>query len=200
LFFGHRRSVRLKGYDYAATGAYFITICAHERESLFGEIVDGEMFPGECGRIVLTEWLKTSDIRQEVLLGEFVVMPNHFHGILKVNNGATCHKGTADHNKGTARVDEGTARRAPTVEQFGKPIAASLSTIIRSFKSSVTKCINEIRNSPGLPVWQRNYYEHVIRDEADYNRIAEYVTTNPQRWIEDKLHPNNYVADNNANT
>jgi len=189
----HRRSIRLEGYDYAATGAYFITICAHERESLFGEIVAGEMLPGEYGRVVLSEWLKTGDIRQEVLLGEFVVMPNHFHGILKVKDGATCHKGTAGHNKGTAR-------RAPTVEQFGKPIADSLPTIIRSFKSSVTKCINEIRNSPGLPVWQRNYYEHVIRDEADYNRLAEYVTTNPQRWIEDKLHPNNYVVGNNANT
>ncbi|MDD2337744.1 MAG: hypothetical protein PHD01_14375 [Geobacteraceae bacterium] len=97
----HRRSVRLKGYDYAATGAYSITICAHERQSLFGEIVDGEMFPGEYGRIVLNEWLKTSDIRQEVLLDEFVVMPNHFHGILKVNDGGTCQKGTA--------------RRAPTM-------------------------------------------------------------------------------------
>ena len=143
------------------------------------------MFPGEYGRIVLSEWLKTGDIRQGVLLGEFVIMPNHFHGILKVNDGARCPTGTA--------------RRAPT-EQFGKPIAGSLPTIIRSFKSSVTKCINEIRNSPGLPVWQRNYYEHVIRDEADYNRIAEYVTTNPQRWIEDKLHPNNYGAGNNINT
>ena len=100
----HRRSVRLKGYDYAATEAYFITICAHERESLFGEIVAGEMFPGEYGRVVLTEWLKTGDIRQEVLLGEFVVMPNHFHGILKVNDGATCHTGTARDGEGTVRM------------------------------------------------------------------------------------------------
>jgi REP element-mobilizing transposase RayT len=190
----------LKSYDYSAAGAYFVTICAHERESLFGEIVDGEMLPGEYGRIVLTEWLKTGEIRQEVLLGEFVVMPNHFHGILKVNDGATCHTGTAVYSKGMVFVEEGTARRAPTVEQFGKPVAGSLSTILRSFKSSVTKCINEIRNSPGVPVWQRNYFEHVIRDEADYNRIAEYVATNPQRWIEDKLHPSNYIADNNANT
>jgi putative transposase len=200
----HRRSVRLKGYDYAATGAYFIIICAYERECLFGEIVAGEMCPGEYGRVVLNEWLRTGENRQEVLLGECVVMPNHFHGILQVNDGAT---GTAGHdegtvrdNKGTVRNNKGTARRAPTVEQFGKPIAGSLPTIIRSFKSSVTKCINEIRNSPGLSVWQRNYYEHVIRDEADYNRIAEYVTSNPQRWIEDKLHPNNYGTGNNANT
>jgi putative transposase len=179
----------LKGYDYAATGAYFITICAHNRECLFGEIVDGEMLPGEYGRVVMSEWMKTSEIRKEVELGEFVVMPNHFHAILMVD----CCRGPARHWKGTAR-------RAPTVEEFGKPINGSLPTIIRSFKSSVTKCINEIRNSPGLPVWQRNYYEHVIRDEVDYNRIAEYVTINPQRWLEDKLHPNNYIVGSNANT
>ena len=85
------------------------------------------------------------------------------------------------------------------MEQFGKPVAGSLPTIVRSFKSAVTKRINEIRNSPGLPLWQRNYYEHVIRNEADYNRIAEYVATNPQRWEEDKLHPDiNVVYDGNA--
>jgi hypothetical protein len=77
---------------------------------------------------------------------------------------------------------------------LGKPVAGSLPTIIRSFKSAVTKRINETRKSPGVPVWQRNYHEHIIRNDADYNRIAEYVTTNPQRWNEDRLHPDNFIV------
>jgi hypothetical protein len=85
------------------------------------------------------------------------------------------------------------------VEQFGKPVVGSLPTVLRSFKSAVTKCINELKDSPGMQVWQRNYHEHVIRNEVDYIRIVEYVTTNPQRWIEDTLHPDNVVvADGNA--
>ena len=123
-----RRSVRLKGHDYAAIAAYFITMCAHERKSLFGEIVDGEMFPGEYGRIVLTEWLKTSDIRQEVLLGECVVMPNHFHGILQVNDEATWHKGTA--RRALIKAQRARLRRAP-----GRAFTPATKTLLPSNRS-----------------------------------------------------------------
>ena len=185
----HRRSIRLKGYDYSQAGAYFVTICVHDRECLFGEIVDGEMRMRQFGHIVAAEWIRTAELRPEIELGEYVVMPNHFHGIVLITdtsyNGECCGDGA--HCRGTAR-------RAPTEEQFGKPVAGSLPTIIRSFKAAVTKRINEFRESPGLPVWQRNYHEHIIRNEADYNRIAEYVIANPQRWIEDKLHPDNIVV------
>ncbi len=173
-----RRSVRLKGYDYSQAGAYFVTLCAHNRECLFGDVgarravPDSvpEMILSNFGDIVVAEWLKTATIHAGIELGEFVVMPNHFHGILILG--------------------EGTARRAPTIEKFGQPVAGSIPTIIRSFKSAVTKCINEIRNTPGAPVWQRNYYEHIIRNEADYTGIVEYIAHNPQQWAEDSLHPN----------
>ncbi len=175
----HRRSIRLRNFDYSQAGAYFITICTYGRQCLFGEIVDNAMRMNDFGQIVMTEWLRSAELRKEIVTGECVVMPNHFHGIVIFNDVPDCR---------------GTARRAPTVEQFGKPVAGSLPTIIRSFKSAVTKHINERRSTPGLSVWQRNYHEHVIRNDADYNRIAEYVAINPQRWIEDKLHPDNFQA------
>jgi len=171
----HRRSIRLKGYDYFRAGGYFVTICARDRECLFGEIMNGEMRPNEFGRIVRDEWVRSAEIRAEIELGEYVVMPNHFHGMVMVK----CR---------------GTARRAPTAEQFGKPVSGSLPTVVRSFKSAVTNHINAIRQSPGAPVWQRNYYEHIIRDDADYHRIAEYIADNPRRWAEDTLHPDNVMV------
>jgi REP element-mobilizing transposase RayT len=169
----HRRSIRLQAYDYSQAGAYFVTICGQDRVCLFGDIDSGEMILNESGRLVRDEWLKTFEIRTEIQSGEFVVMPNHFHGILIID----------------ADICRGTARRAPTAERFGRPISGSLPTIVRAFKSAVTKRINEIRKSPGIPVWQRNYYEHVIRNEDDYRKIAEYIADNPRRWEEDTLHP-----------
>ena len=131
------------------------------------------------GHIVAAEWIRSAELRPEIELAEYVVMPNHFHGIVLINR--------------TDTANSGTAHRART-EQFGKPVASSLPTIIRSFKAAVTRRINEHRDTPGMPVWQRNYHEHVIRDDADYSRIAEYVAYNPQRWIEDALHPDNSAS------
>ncbi|MCK8603108.1 transposase [Desulfoferrobacter suflitae] len=167
-----RRSIRLKGYDYAGAGAYFVTICAQNRECLFGKIVDGKMVLNDAGEIVADEWIKTGDIRDKIILDEWVVMPNHFHGILVIDD------------------RRGTARRAPTVEQFGKPVSGSIPTIIRAFKSAVTKRINEMRKTPGVKIWQRNYYEHVIRNDNELNRIREYITNNPAQWETDQENPN----------
>lgn len=197
----HRRSIRLKGYDYSQAGAYFVTICTYDRECLFGEIVEmsGE-YQGECqksgechsplremvvndlGRIVAAEWIRSAEIRAEIELGEFVVMPNHFHGIVLI---------TDDIRRGDRLV-----ALTPVSSTIPGPQQKSIGALLAGFKSAVTKRINEIRISPSLPVWQRNYHEHVIRNEADYDRIAEYVATNPQRWIEDKLHPDNFVVSN----
>jgi len=168
----HRRSIRLKGYDYVQSGAYFITICAHNRECLFGDVTKGEMRCNEYGEIVRQEWFKTSEIRPCVRLHEteFVVMPNHIHGIIRI----------IDDDVGTRR------RRAPTIEQFGKPVCDSIPTIIRAFKSIITKRINQIRGTPGAPVWQRNYHEHIIRNEESLNRIRQYIADNSRRWAFDR--------------
>mgnify|MGYP001160333489 FL=1 len=166
----HRRSIRLSGYDYSQNGAYFVTVCTWKRECLFGEIENNEMRLNDAGRIVFEEWIKTAEIRNEIELDEWIVMPNHFHGILVVSDG------------------RGTARRAPT-ERFGQPVSGSLPTIIRSFKSAVTKRINEMRQTPGEQVWQRNYYERVIRNESEWHRIRRYLADNPARWGMDRENP-----------
>ncbi|MEA2015034.1 MAG: transposase [Thermodesulfobacteriota bacterium] len=167
----NRRSIRLKGYDYSQAGAYFVSICTQNRECLFGKITDGQMVLNDAGKIVADEWIKTGAIRNNVALDEWVVMPNHFLGILVVDD------------------RRGTARRAPTIEQFGQPVSNSIPTIIRSFKSAVTKRINEIRKTPGKKLWQRNYYEHIIRDENELNRIREYIVNNPMKWGLDRENP-----------
>ena len=173
----HRRSIRLKGYDYSQAGAYFVTICTHDRLCLFGEIVDGEMRLNDFGRIVAAEWIRSGELRSEIETGEYVVMPNHFHGIVMitdiVGNGVGC------------RGDRLVAPKMPG------PQPKSIGAMMAGFKSDVTKRINETRDTSGAPVWQRNYHEHIIRNDADYNRIAEYVAYNPQRWAEDTLHPDN---------
>ncbi|WP_036199620.1 transposase [Meiothermus ruber] len=174
----HRRSVRLKGYDYTQAGAYFITICAQNRECLFGDVVDGEMRLNEIGLIVRDEWLKTAILRPSVVLDEYVVMPNHIHGVIIIT----------DDCRGTLH-GRGTLQRAPTIEQFGKPTSNSIPTIVRLFKSATTKRINEHRGTPGMPVWQRNYYEHIIRNDASLNRIRQYIVNNPIKWGLDRENP-----------
>ncbi len=186
----HRRSIRLKGYDYRQAGAYFVTICTQDRECLFGEIVDGEMRLNELGQIVREEWFITAALRPYVRLAEdeFVVMPNHIHGIIWIVD---------DDAVGARRRRAPTVHRAPTVrraptatEQFGQPVAGSLPTIIRAFKSCTTRRINEMRRTPGASVWQRNYYEHIIRSEDSLNRIRQYILENPARWSMDRENPN----------
>ncbi len=168
----HRRSLRLSGYDYSQANAFFVTICVAERRCLFGEIQNGMMKLSEAGQIVESEWLKTASLRPNVRLDEFVVMPNQFHGILWL-----------DENR------EGTARRAPTNQRFGKPVSGSLPTIIGAFKAAVTNQINSLRGASGNSIWQRNYYEHVIRDEKSLNRIREYIINNPLSWDLDRENP-----------
>jgi putative transposase len=170
----HRRSIRLKDYDYSRAGAYFVTICSWNKECIFGDIVDREIRLNEFGQIVKKEWLQTGDVRQNVKLGEFIVMPNHVHGILEI----------ADYGRGTLQ-------RAPTKEQFGKPVSNSIPTIIRLFKSATTKQINIFCNTPGIPVWQRNYYEHIIRNEKELYTIREYIRNNPFKWDLDENNPVN---------
>ncbi|RWX47114.1 REP element-mobilizing transposase RayT [Candidatus Electrothrix aarhusensis] len=174
----HRRSIRLRNYDYAQAGAYFVTICVQGRECLFGEITNRVMRLHDAGNIVAEQWIKTGDIRDTVELDAWTVMPNHFHGIIVLIDTA---------RRGTAR--RAPTCRAPTTERFGKPVSGSLPTIVRAFKSAATKNVNILRNTPGNKLWQPNYWEHIIRNETELQRIREYIHNNPTRWHEDALHP-----------
>lgn len=166
----HRRSIRLRDYDYTQNGAYFVTTCAHERRCIFGQVVNDAMALNAWGQIVTEEWEQTAILRPTIELDAFVVMPNHVHGILVI-------------------VDDGRGmmHHAPTKREFSKPIANSLSTIMGTFKAAVTRHINRLPNPPNHPIWQRNYYEHIIRSEQSLNTIRAYVTGNPAQWAEDSL-------------
>ncbi|UCH11078.1 MAG: transposase [Fidelibacterota bacterium] len=171
-----RRSIRLKEFDYTQSGAYYVTICSHAWESLFGKVVGDEVELSTFGRIVDEEWVNNATIRPYVELDNYVIMPNHIHGIVMIIAG------------------RGTTRRAPTKERFGKPVSGSLPTIIRAFKSAATKQINRLRDTPGQRVWQRNYYEHIIRNDKDLNRIREYIASNPMKWQSDRYYPDTINA------
>jgi REP element-mobilizing transposase RayT len=175
---GRKKSLRLQGYDYSSSGAYFITIVTYQREILFGEIIDGRMVLNESGKIVQKEWERTPHIRREVDLGAYMIMPNHFHAIVIFNEYAIGVVGAP----GRAPRTTGVAYRKPK----------SLGALMAGFKSSVTKQINIFRDTPGAPLWQRNYYDHIIRNDREMSRIWDYIETNPIRWAEDKENPRNW--------
>ncbi len=164
-----RRSIRLKGYDYSQPGAYFITICTQNRECMFGEIIDGEMALNDAGRIVENEWLKTDQLRQNIKCDIFVVMPNHFHGIIVITEPV------------------GAIHESPQRMTITERRNMTLPKIVGRFKMQTSKQINIIRGTLAQKLWQRNYYEHIIRNENDYNRIYEYIQNNPLKWELDSL-------------
>jgi len=171
----HRRSTRLKGYDYLQTGAYFVTVCSHNRECLFGDIVDGEMVLNEYGQIVSESWKWLGVQYDHVELDAWMVMPNHMHGIIVINHdrrGSSCRGGS---------------RTAPTNVSVVKP--KPVGRLIRAFKAVSPKQINRVRNTPGIPVWQRNYYDHIIRDERSLEAIRDYIINNPAQFHAAKGEP-----------
>ena len=176
-----RRSIRLHGYDYAAAGGYFIIVVAFRRNCVFMEIGEGTIWLNALGEIVREEWFKTARLRLYVELREeeFVIMPNHVHGIVWI----------ADDFVGARR------RRAPTEEHYGKPVAGSIPTIICAFKSAVSYRANHELNI--VKIWHRNYYEHIIRNDVDYKHIANHIATNPENWGDDEENPRNIVAKEN---
>jgi len=185
----HRRSIRLKEYDYSQPGAYFITICTHQREHLFGEIVGGEMILNEFGQIAHEEWHKTALIRNEIESGEFVIMPNHIHGIFIIHEPVGAYRDTPKGGVGDTPV--GAYGHTPLPETkpatFESP-SKTLGAIVRGFKCAVTTQINQKRGTPGRPVWQRNYWEHIIRDEKDLYNAQAYILNNPAQWENDDYH------------
>jgi REP element-mobilizing transposase RayT len=180
----HRRSIRLQNYDYAQPGAYFITIVTWRRECLFGEVVDGQMVFTKFGLVAKLQWEKLPKRFPNIELGAFAIMPNHMHGIIVIMNG----RGTA----GKLSDPNGEpSRRAPTHEQFQKPVSGSIPTIVRSYKSSVSYRVNLMRGTHNVPVWHRNYYEHIIRNEQDLQNKTDYIEANPMLWDQDDENPIN---------
>jgi len=172
----NRRSIRLKGYDYSRPGLYFITICCKDRACLFGDVIDGIMILNNPGHMVNREWLKLPKRFKNIKLHEYIVMPNHFHGILEIV-GADLVNAPADEN-----IDKGHPQGdAPTVGDM-----------IGAFQSIVTvKYIRGVKSFGWEPfngkLWQRNYYEHIIRNRQSYWRISNYIKNNPANWEKDKL-------------
>jgi len=168
----HRHSIRLREYDYSQPGSYFITVCTGGKAPLFGEIVEGEMVLNPIGKVVERCWLAISNHFANIELDKFVVMPNHIHGIIVIY---------PDDNVNT--VGAKPLRLYKTKIHGPKP--NSIGTTIASFKSVATKKINILRDTAGHSIWQRNYYERVIRNENELNKIRRYIINNPAQWSYD---------------
>jgi putative transposase len=164
-----RRSMRLPGYDYTQPGAYFVTLVTQNRLRLFGEIVDGEMRLNAVGEIVSQAWQWLARQYPYVDIDEWVIMPNHLHGIIWIVN-----------NDAPGRGGSRTAPTHPIHPQ--KP----LGRLIGAFKTVSTKQINLLNQTPGAALWQRNYFEHIIRNDDDLRRIRAYISNNPLRWTIDR--------------
>ena len=174
-------SARAQWWNYGQAGAYFVTICTQHRKPFFGEIRAGEMKPSAIGAIAEQEWWKTLDIRMDMNLqrGEFVVMPNHIHGIIIIGK-----------NQYNAKIDTEPGRNAmhgvPTPRNKFGPQSKNLASIIRGFKSAVTQRARLIQVNFA---WQPRFHDRIIRDHDEYQRIAHYIITNPTRWNEDTFYP-----------
>ncbi len=179
-----RRSLRLPSYDYASPGAYHVTICARNREPVFGAIDDDCFVGNEFGAVAEREWRLLPERYQHVRLDEWVLMPNHLHGIVVL---------TDDEWPVSDRTGRGRSRTTPTTDGTSRANASRkpLGRIIGAFKTVSTKKINRLRDTAGVSIWQRGYYEHIIRSDASLSAIREYIRSNPAAWSEDAENPRN---------
>jgi putative transposase len=181
----HRRSIRLPNYDYSQSGIYFVTICTHQKLPWFGEIDRGKMFVNQIGNIVVREWLKSSQMRLEIELDEWILMPNHLHGIVIINKN-NCDRSISNMDENLQGTNlQGTNLQGASLAPLRVRKSRSLSSFIGGFKSAVTKRVRQASQISDLCVWQRNYYESVIRDERQLNHIQQYIVNNPFNWDED---------------
>ena len=238
----NRKSNRLKGYDYSNPGFYFVTICCKDMQHLFGYVIQEKMILNELGVIAHKEWLGTESLRDNIRLHEFIIMPNHMHGIIEIISpeciGMNCYSSeleeinrkavrmyshtseqdkinrselvrtygytseqdkinrselvrTYSHTSVRDAIESPNEENAPSrnainsshkpESEFASP-SRNLGAIIRGYKSAATKQINQLRDSVGTKVWHGNYYEHIIRNEQDFQRISEYIRRNPAQW------------------
>ncbi len=174
----HRRTIRLKGYDYAQAGTYFVTLISHKRAHLFAEVGGLEIRLSEFGLVLEGEWRRLEKRFSGLVLDEFVVMPDHFHGIV-ILSGEAARKNQPG---GSYPSHHAPPIHETQLVQGTKP--GSLGAVIGAYKSSTARNINAMRRSPGAPVWQRNYYEHIVREPDELARIRAYIQANPNRWVE----------------
>lgn len=172
----NRRSIRLKDYDYSQPGAYFLTICTQNKLSLFGHIIDSEMRLNDAGRMVARWWGKLNCKFPNIQTDTFIIMPNHIHGIIII------------------RSEPVGADLCVCPNNKGAHMGAPLQKIVQWFKTMTTnEYIAHVKNDSWAPfpgrLWQRNYYEHIIRNQESLNRIRQYITENPARWAVDRENP-----------
>jgi putative transposase len=169
----------LLGADYSEPGAYFITICAAERRSIFGAIGDGKVTLSALGRLVQACWLEIPEHFSHASIKEFVVMPNHLHGIVSLTVGA----------RYIVPLDQ----RTRTPEAFERPVTGSIPTIVRTFKAAVSREARKVLGLDGHAIWQRNYFECVLRDGGEYKNASRYILENPMRWGWDRENPQSRI-------
>ena len=197
----NRRSIRLKGYDYSQVGLYFITICVQNREDLFGNITNGTMKWNDAGKMIKKQWLELPKRFKNIQLNEFITMPNHFHAILEIVETTVGSTFMVDPNinkpiKGQEikgyPIKGQPQGIAPADSQTGFPTDKTIGKIIGAFKSITTNeyikgvKLNNWQQFNGK-LWQRNYWEHIIRNEKSLQNISKYIVNNPLKWYEDKL-------------
>lgn len=190
----HRRSIRLGGYDYSRAGMYFVTICTMNHECLFGDVVGGEMHPNRFGEIVWKWWHELPNYYARVELNEFVMMPNHMHGIIVITSKSDGVESPANVGAGSSRPVPGSApSRAVVGAASRRPSdGRTLGQLIGYLKFQITKEINRLTKTEYTKVLQRGYYEHIIRNERECNAVAEYIRSNPFNWRADLDNPANF--------
>ncbi|WP_163409927.1 transposase [Flavobacterium ajazii] len=179
-------SARAKWWSYENPGDYFITICTKNKTHLFGQIKDGEMILNEYGQIVLDCWLDLPNHYNNIILGEFQIMPNHIHCIVGVNDSKIMIPDPDSVETGLKPVCTEPVCTADNATN-GNPIKKNhgVFEFIRALKSFSSRRINEKRNSRGVTNWQERFHDHIIRNEAEYDRIRNYIINNPKKWDED---------------
>ncbi len=179
----HRRSIRLKGFDYTREGAYFVTICTQNQACLFGEIVNGQMQLSDVGEVADTCWRAIPEHFPRVVLDAFVIMPNHVHGIIWIGLANRVNVGA----KNLSPLPPPPPRPSQRDTSAFRSPSKTVGSIVRGFKIGVTKWVRSNKNF--YTVWQRNYYEHIIRNDTALNRLRQYITDNPARWEDDRENP-----------
>jgi REP element-mobilizing transposase RayT len=192
----HRRSIRLQDYDYSSEGAYFVTMCTQNRECLFGEIVNGQMILNGHGKIVEQCWNDLPNHYDNIELDAYVIMPDHFHGIIFIVSVNSVN--SVDSVNAVDSVDSVDSVAVGAIHEMARQRLQQqqqqqqqqrrkmlLPKIVGRFKMNSAKQINQMRNTPGISVWQRNYYEHIIRNDKSLENIRNYIINNPVQWYND---------------